>query len=98
MHQPSNPETHESPQLRRKTHPDPLSRQTANEMTLSPGVFSEVYRLQRNIEKAFDQQEQKLDEGKASATSDTAKEIQAIAITHIFGSHASLPDRKPQSD
>jgi hypothetical protein len=51
-----------------------------NEMTLPPGVLSEVYRLRWNIEKAFDQQEQKLDEGKAWATSDTAKEIQAIAI------------------
>lgn len=51
-----------------------------NEMTLPPGVLSEVYRLRWNIEKAFDQQEQKLDEGKAWATSDAAKEIQAIAI------------------
>jgi IS4 transposase len=51
-----------------------------NEMTLPPGVLSELYRLRWNIEKAFDQQEQKLDEEKAWATSDEAKEIQAIAI------------------
>ena len=51
-----------------------------NELTLPPGVLSEVYRLRWNIEKAFDQQERKLDEGKAWATSDAAKEIQAIAI------------------
>jgi hypothetical protein len=51
-----------------------------NEMTLPPGCASEVYRLRWNIEKAFDQQEQKLDERKAWAKSDTAKEIQAIAI------------------
>ena len=51
-----------------------------NELTLPPGVLSEVYRLRWNIEKVFDQQEQKLDEGKAWATSDTAKEIQVIAI------------------
>jgi hypothetical protein len=51
-----------------------------NEMTLPPGVLSECYRLRWRIEKAFDQQEQKLDERKAWAKSDTAKTIQAIAI------------------
>lgn len=52
----------------------------SNEMTLPPGVLSEVYRLRWNIEKVFNQQEQKLDEDKAWATSDEAKEIQAISI------------------
>ncbi len=51
-----------------------------NEMTLPPGVLSECYRLRWRIEKVFDQQEQKLDERKAWAKSDTAKTIQAIAI------------------
>ncbi len=51
-----------------------------NQMTLPPGVLSECYRLRWRIEKAFDQQEQKLDERKAWAKSETAKSIQAIAI------------------
>jgi hypothetical protein len=51
-----------------------------NEMNLAPGVLSECYRLRWLIEKAFDQQEQKLDERKAWANSDTAKSIQALAI------------------
>ena len=51
-----------------------------NEMTLPPGVLSETFRLRWRIEKTFDQQEQKLDERKAWAKSETAKAIQAIAI------------------
>ena len=51
-----------------------------NEMTLPPGVLSECYRLRWRIEKAFDQQEQKLDERKAWGKSNTVKTIQAIAI------------------
>ena len=51
-----------------------------NEMTLPPGVLCECYRLRWLIEKAFNQQEQKLDERKAWATSDTAKSIQALSI------------------
>ena len=51
-----------------------------NEMTLPPGVLCETYRLRWRIEKSFDQQEQKLDERKAWATSDTAKTIQVISI------------------
>lgn len=51
-----------------------------NEMTLAPGVLSECFRLRWRIEKAFDQQEQKLDERKAWAKSETAKAVQAIAI------------------
>ena len=49
-------------------------------MTLPPGVLSECHRLRWLIEKAFDQQEQKLDERKAWGKSETAKSIQAIAI------------------
>ncbi len=51
-----------------------------NQMTLPPGILNECVRLRWNIEKVFDQQEQKLDEKKAWATSETAKSIQAISI------------------
>jgi hypothetical protein len=51
-----------------------------NEMTLSPGAINQVRRLRWNIEKAYDQQEQKLDERKAWTTSETGKRIQALAI------------------
>lgn len=51
-----------------------------NQMTLPPGVLNECCRLRWRIEKAFDQQEQKLDERKAWGKSATAKTIQAIAI------------------
>ena len=51
-----------------------------NQMTLAPGVLNECHRLRWRIEKAFDQQEQKLDEKKAWAKSETAKSIQAISI------------------
>jgi hypothetical protein len=53
-------------------------------MTLPPGILNECFRLRWGIEKLFDQQEQKLDERKAWATSETAKTTQAlsICITH----------------
>ncbi len=51
-----------------------------NEMTLSPGALNQVRRLRWNIEKAFDEQEQKLDERKAWTASETGKRIQALAI------------------
>ena len=51
-----------------------------NEMTLPPGLLGELYRLRWRIGKAFNQQEQKLDERKAWAKSKTAKAVQAIAI------------------
>ena len=51
-----------------------------NEMNLPPGLLGEIYRLRWCIEKAFNQQEQKLDERKVWAKSQTAKAIQAIAI------------------
>jgi len=55
-----------------------------NQMTLPPGVLNECFRLRWGIEKLFDQQEQKLDERKAWATSENAKTTQAlsICITH----------------
>ena len=46
-------------------------------MTLPPGDLNQVRRLRWNIEKAYDQQEQKLDERKAWTTSETGKRIQA---------------------
>ncbi|MEO0018261.1 MAG: hypothetical protein RLZZ522_1544 [Verrucomicrobiota bacterium] len=52
-----------------------------NEMTLPPGVLNQVRRLRWNIEKAYDQQEQKLDERKAWTTRETGKRIQALAIS-----------------
>ncbi len=51
-----------------------------NQMTFPPGVLNECHRLRWLIEKAFDQQEQKLDERKAWAKSETAKSVQAVAI------------------
>jgi Transposase DDE domain len=54
-----------------------------NQMTLSPGALNQCRRLRWNIEKAFDQQEQKLDERKAWTASETGKRIQAIAMTIV---------------
>ena len=51
-----------------------------NQMTLSPGALNQCRRLRWNIEKAFDQQEQKLDERKAWSASEEGKRIQAIAM------------------
>ena len=52
-----------------------------NQMNHSPGSLNQCRRLRWNIEKAFDQQEQKLDERKAWAASETGKRIQAIAMS-----------------
>jgi hypothetical protein len=54
-----------------------------NQMTLSPGALNQCRRLRWNIEKAFDQQEQKLDERKAWSTSEEGKRIQAIAMSIV---------------
>ncbi len=51
-----------------------------NQMKHSPGALNQCRRLRWNIEKAFDQQERKLDELKAWAANDVGKRIQAIAI------------------
>jgi len=53
----------------------------ANEMTLPPGALNQPRRLRWNIEKAYDQQEQKLDERKAWTANETGKRIQALAIS-----------------
>jgi hypothetical protein len=52
-------------------------------MTLSPGALNQCRRLRWNIEKAFDQQEQKLDERKAWSASEEGKRIQAIAMSIV---------------
>lgn len=54
-----------------------------NQMTLSPGALNQCRRLRWNIEKAFDQQEQKLDERKAWTANETGKRIQAIAMSIV---------------
>ena len=54
-----------------------------NQMTLSPGALNQCRRLRWTIEKAFDQQEQKLDEPKAWSTSEVGKRIQAIAMSIV---------------
>lgn len=64
-----------------------------NQMTLSPGALNQCRRLRWNIEKAFDQHEQKFDERKAWTANEIGKRIQAIAkcIAHnllvIFNTH-----------
>jgi hypothetical protein len=54
-----------------------------NQMTLPPGALNQCRRLRWNIEKAFDQQEQKLDERKAWTASEAGKRIQAIAMSIV---------------
>lgn len=54
-----------------------------NQMKHSPGALNQCRRLRWNIEKAFDQQEQKLDERKSWTASETGKRIQAIAMTIV---------------
>lgn len=54
-----------------------------NQMTLSPGALNQCRRLRWNLEKAFDQQEQKLDERKAWTANETGKRIQAIAMSIV---------------
>lgn len=51
-----------------------------NQMNHSPGSLNQCRRLRWDIEKAFDQQEQKLDERKAWTANETGKRIQAIAM------------------
>jgi len=54
-----------------------------NQMNHTPGSLNQCRRLRWNIEKAFDQQEQKLDERKAWTASETGKRIQAIAMSIV---------------
>jgi hypothetical protein len=54
-----------------------------NEMTLPPGALNQCRRLRWNIEKAYDQQEQKLDERKAWTAGETGRRVQALAISLV---------------
>jgi hypothetical protein len=69
-----------------------------NQMTLSPGALNQCRRLRWGIEKAFNQQEQKLDEPKAWSASEEGKRIQAIAmcIVHnllrLFGAKLKIEE------
>ena len=55
-----------------------------NEMTLSPGMHVQLYRMRWDAEKAFDDFKNKFDEKKAWATSECAKTIQAqfLCLAH----------------
>ena len=55
-----------------------------NEMTLPPGVLAHLYRMRWDIEKAFDEIKNRLNQKKAWATSTGAKSMQGhfIAMTH----------------
>jgi hypothetical protein len=75
-------------QLRRVTYQDALQDVTytflTNEMTLDPGVIAHLYKMRWDIEKVFDELKNKLGEGKAWASSETAKSMQAsfLCMTH----------------
>lgn len=74
--------------LRRITYLDPVDKVTyvllTTEMTLPPAIIVLIYRHRWDIEKTFDELESKLEEGKAWASSPTAKTIHAIflCMTH----------------
>lgn len=55
-----------------------------SDLTLPPGIIVHLYRLRWNIEKVFDETENKLHENKGWGTSPTAKRLQAhlIALAH----------------
>jgi hypothetical protein len=55
-----------------------------SDLTLPPGIIAHLYRMRWNIEKVFDETENKLHEGKGWGTSETAKRLQAhvIALAH----------------
>ncbi len=73
--------------VRRVVYHDPVDDVTytylTSETRLPPGLVALIYKRRWDIEKAFDETENKLQEGKAWASSPTAKKIQGqlIAIT-----------------
>ena len=73
--------------LRRVVYHDPVGDVTyaylTSELNIPPGLVALLYKRRWDIEKAFDETENKLQEGKAWASSTTAKKIQGqfIAIT-----------------
>ena len=68
-------------QLRRVRYQDPETHEIhtflTSEYTLPPGIIALLFRLRWDIEKSFDEFENKLAEKKAWATSKTAKTIQS---------------------
>ena len=73
--------------VRRVVYHDPVGEVTytylTSELNIPPGLVALLYKRRWDIEKAFDETENKLQEGKAWASSATAKKIQGqfIAIT-----------------
>lgn len=74
--------------VRRVVYHDPVGDTTYTyitmEMTLPPGLLALLYKRRWDIEKVFDEAKNRYQEGKAWASSPTAKMIQGhfIAITH----------------
>jgi hypothetical protein len=74
--------------LRRITYTDPIAgtRYTylTTEMTLPPGILVLLYKQRWEIEKVYDELKSKLQEGKAWASSRTAKTVQAqfLCLAH----------------
>jgi hypothetical protein len=55
-----------------------------SDFTLPPGIIAHLYRMRWNIEKVFDETENKLHENKGWGTSETAKRLQGhmVALVH----------------
>ena len=74
--------------LRRITFYDACSGRVfeflTNEMTLMPGVITQIYKMRWDIEKVFDETKNKLAQKKSWASGETPKEMQAqfICIAH----------------
>ena len=74
--------------VRRVTYHDPVGETTytylTSNQTLPPGLIALLYKRRWDIEKVFDETKNRFQEGKAWASSDTAKEVQGqmICITH----------------
>ena len=71
--------------MRRVRYTDPVSGQSysflTTEMTLPPGLIAFIYKLRWDIEKAFDEVENKLAQKKAWGKQNTTKTQQALFIT-----------------
>lgn len=71
--------------MRRVRYTDPVSGQSysflTTEMTLAPGLIAFIYKLRWDIEKAFDEVENKLAQKKAWGKQNTTKTQQALFIT-----------------
>ena len=71
--------------MRRVRYTDPVSGESysflTTEMTLAPGLIAFIYKLRWDIEKAFDEVENKLAQKKAWGKQNTTKTQQALFIT-----------------